>query len=89
MFGLVVFCFMGLSAVLGVLIFLKPEATIRFQQKFYASINWRMEPISMEKEIRNTRILGMFLVAMSLLGILGRIYLPVLVNVGYEMKCYL
>ena len=76
-----------ISAALGVFVFLKPEMTIELQRRFYVLINWRMEPISMSKEIRNTRSMGMILIIFSLLGILGRIFMPVLVNVGYELKC--
>ena len=55
-----------LSLVLGILIYRQPDQTIRLQQKFYEKINWRMEPISMEKEIRNTRVMGGFLIAFTI-----------------------
>ena len=53
------------SSVLGLFLFFKPQAAIELQRKFYAVINWRIEPISMEKEIRNTRLMGIFLLAAS------------------------
>ena len=56
-----------LSLALGLFVYRKPELVIRMQQKFYALINWRMEPISMSKEIRNTRWMGMFLILFVLL----------------------
>ncbi len=52
--------------VCGLFSVLRPASCIEIQKRFYAHINWRIEPISMEKEIRNTRILGWFLVMVSL-----------------------
>ncbi|MBN2119555.1 MAG: hypothetical protein JW734_00690 [Candidatus Omnitrophica bacterium] len=54
----------------GLLLILKPDLAIELQKKFYEKINWRMEPISMPKEIRNTRIMGVFLILLSLLLII-------------------
>ena len=54
------------SMILGLFVFFKPEMTIEIQRKFYEKINWRIEPISMPKEIRNTKIMGMFLVVLSI-----------------------
>ena len=51
---------------IGVFLCLKPALAIRIQIKFYEKINWRMEPVSMEKEIRNTRIMGLFLFGVAL-----------------------
>lgn len=50
----------------GLFIFFKPALAIKFQIKFYEKINWRMEPIDMRKEIRNTRIMGAFLIITAL-----------------------
>ena len=47
---------------LGLFIFLKPQQTFIIQKKFYECINWRIEPISFEKELRNTRLMGLFLI---------------------------
>ena len=41
------------------------SAGIRLQQKFYEKINWRMEPISWEHEIRATRFMGQLLIALA------------------------
>jgi len=61
---LILFSLMGI--VIGLFIFFKPELAIEIQRKFYEKINWRMEPISMKKEIRNTKIMGVFLVVVSI-----------------------
>ncbi|MEK6563652.1 MAG: hypothetical protein AABZ65_01325 [Candidatus Omnitrophota bacterium] len=31
-------------------------------------INWRIEPVSMPKEIRNTKLMGVFLIIAALAG---------------------
>ena len=56
------------SFIVGIFLILKPNEAIRIQQKFYAMINWRMEPICQALELRNTRIMGVVLI---LLGILA------------------
>jgi hypothetical protein len=49
----------GISALLfGLVLILKPKECIQMQQNFYKKINWKMEPLDYEKEVRNTRILG-------------------------------
>jgi hypothetical protein len=56
-----------LSSILtGVFLIFKPSSAISFQKKFYEMINWRIEPISMAKELRNTRIMGAFLLVLDL-----------------------
>jgi hypothetical protein len=59
-----------LSIIVGSAMFLKPAAVIEFQRRFYERINWRIEPISMPKEIRNTKFMGLFLVLVSPLAII-------------------
>lgn len=54
------------SLIIGLLLAINPAVSIEFQRRFYEKINWRMEPISMEKEIRNTRIMGIFLIVVSI-----------------------
>lgn len=49
---------------LGLFIYLKPEQTIEIQRRFYEKINWRVEPISMTKEVRNTKAMGLLLIFM-------------------------
>ena len=58
------------SIIIGLFVFFKPVLTIEIQKKFYEKINWRIEPISMPKEIRNTRIMGIFLVAVAIVTII-------------------
>lgn len=54
---------------IGLFIFFKPASAIKLQIKFYGMINWRIEPIDMRKEIRNTRIMGAFLIIAAILVI--------------------
>jgi hypothetical protein len=57
------------SIVIGLFFFLKPKEAIELQRRFYATINWNMTPISMAKEIRNTKMMGGFVCAMGLAGL--------------------
>lgn len=57
------------SLLISLFLFLKPVSAIEIQKKFYEKINWRMEPISMQKEIRNTKIMGMSLLVITILMI--------------------
>ena len=68
------------SLVMGTFIFLRPEQVIDIQKRFYALINWRMEPIDMAKEVRNTRRMGLFLVVVVLVAWLLKIngFFPVI-----------
>ena len=56
----------AVGIIIGQFVFFKPELTIEIQRKFYEKINWRIEPISMQKEIRNTKIMGAFLVVVAI-----------------------
>ncbi len=49
-----------LSFLFGFLLYLKPSSAIELQRRFYEKINWKIEPVSMAKEIRNTKIMGIF-----------------------------
>lgn len=51
-----------ISLVIGVFMIINPAQAIEMQRRFYARINWKIEPISMKKEVRNTRIMGCFLI---------------------------
>jgi hypothetical protein len=64
-FGIVFFL---LTLPIGLFLFLNPHQALEIQKRFYAAINWRIEPISLSKEIRNTRIIGLFLIFVSLLA---------------------
>ena len=49
------------SLAFGAFLVLKPTAAFELQRRFYEKINWRIEPISFSKEIRNTKWMGIFL----------------------------
>lgn len=51
-----------LTIAMGAFLALNPSLAIKIQIKFYEKINWRVEPISMQKEIRNTRAMGIFII---------------------------
>lgn len=59
-----------IGIIIGLFIFFKPELTIEIQRRFYERINWCIEPISMQKEIRNTKIMGIFLAALSAIALI-------------------
>jgi hypothetical protein len=61
-----------MAIALGALVAWKPRKVIELQIAFYRLINWKMEPISMEREIRNTRLMGL---AVLVLGIFSFIYI--------------
>ena len=69
-----------LGVAIGLFLIMQPALAIEIQKLFYARINWRIEPISMQKEIRNTKNMGYVLLLFSLLTltailIKGRIFL--------------
>lgn len=47
---------------IGIFLIKKPALAIEIQRRFYAKINWKIEPISMRKEISNTKIMGYILI---------------------------
>jgi len=55
-----------IAIIIGFVLFLNPAFAIEIQRRFYEKINWRIEPISMPKEIRNTKIMGLFLTVVAL-----------------------
>ncbi|MBI4430838.1 MAG: hypothetical protein HY587_03900 [Candidatus Omnitrophica bacterium] len=60
------------SVILGSWLFFFPRQAIDFQIAFYHCINWIMQPVSMEREIRNTKCMGG---GTLILGISGILYL--------------
>jgi hypothetical protein len=58
-----------LSIILGLLLFFNPASAIETQRKIYEKINWRIEPMSMQKELRNTRGMGLALIAAAVFAI--------------------
>ncbi len=59
--ALEIFIFLA-SIALGLLLILRPAQAIELQKQFYFKINWRMEPVNMALEIRNTRMMGFMMV---------------------------
>jgi hypothetical protein len=59
-----------IGIIIGLFVFFKPELAIEIQRRFYEKLNWRIEPISMQKEIRNIKIMGIFLVAVAVVTII-------------------
>ncbi len=55
---------------LGFFLFFKPAVAIELQRRFCEDINWRRGPVSMTKEIRNTKVMGLLLVAVGSAGFL-------------------
>ena len=54
----------------GILCLRNPQAAIHIQQCFYAKINWKLEPINLAKELRNTRIMGAISIFLALILLL-------------------
>ena len=48
--------------LLGIFFYNQPLKAIEIQRRFYEKINWKIEPISLPKEIRNTKLMGLSLV---------------------------
>ena len=65
------------ALIAGLLLVIKPNWAIEIQIRFYEKINWRIEPVSMQKEIRNTRIMGFFLITLALLTIIYVLITPI------------
>lgn len=53
------------ALIFGLFLFVSPLKAFDIQRRFYTLINWRIEPISVEKEIRNTRWMGIFTVVFA------------------------
>lgn len=54
------------AMVIGGLIAWKSKEIIAMQIAFYRLLNWDIKPIDMDKEIRNTRIMGMAVLILSI-----------------------
>ena len=59
-----------MATIFGMLVAWKPRKVIGIQIAFYRLINWKMEPISLEREIRNTRIAGLLLIIFSVCAVI-------------------
>jgi len=55
------------ALLFGAFVYTNPEKIIDIHKKFYSLINWRMEPISVPKEIRSTKRMGLFLILFTLI----------------------
>ena len=64
------------SFLIGLFCVYKPEKAIMMEQEFYRWLNWETRPISMKNEVRNTIIMGILLILLSLV-------------IGYYMICAL
>lgn len=60
--------FSVIGLVVGFLVYFYPVSVMRFQVKFYKMINWRIEPISLQKEFDRTRNAGIYLIILSVLA---------------------
>ena len=61
-----------IAIVIGALVVWQPRKVIDTQIALYRPFNWKIEPISMEKEIRNTRLMGL---SVLILGIFALVYI--------------
>ncbi|PIQ86729.1 MAG: hypothetical protein COV73_04295 [Candidatus Omnitrophica bacterium CG11_big_fil_rev_8_21_14_0_20_43_6] len=66
---MVVILFINAGIIFGLWVFFNTEFTMKVQTKFYKKINWLMMPISMQKEIKNTRIMALILIIISLMSV--------------------
>lgn len=58
------------SFIFAIVALSRPNSVIKFQQRFCERINWKVEPISWEIEIKSTRRFGRILLLLSV-GILA------------------
>ncbi len=56
-----------LAFFFGLLCFFRPDSAIKLQQKFYEQINWKIEPINLNKELKNTRIMGIINLTLAII----------------------
>jgi len=50
---------------IGIVLFSQAQRVLLMQTKFYAKLNWKIKPISMEKEVRFTRKMGKLLLILA------------------------
>ncbi len=55
-----------LGLALGILSVARPKRSIGLYQGIMERFNWKVSPIDESREVRNTRVLGVALVALSL-----------------------
>ncbi len=61
--------FAAVGVAFGLLMILKPATIIKLHIATAAKSNWRTEPISMEKELRNMKFRGVILIALCFLAV--------------------
>jgi hypothetical protein len=61
----------AIAIIFGSLVAWKPKKTIDIQIALYRLINWKIEPISMEREINNTRIMGLAVFITGVVALIG------------------
>ncbi len=61
--------FAAVGIAFGLLMILKPATIIKLHITTAAKSNWRTEPISMEKELRNMKFRGVILIALCFLAV--------------------
>lgn len=59
-----------LALLTGIICLTNPGLAIKIQQRFYEKINWRIEPINLNLELRNTRIMGLINLILAMLIII-------------------
>jgi hypothetical protein len=55
-------------------LFFRAALAIELQRRFYLLINWRIEPVSMERELRMTRYMGIFLIVMVIVVLINVLF---------------
>jgi hypothetical protein len=65
---LVALLFINIGLIFGLWVFFNTEPILKAQTKLYEQTNWLMVPISMLKEIRNTRIMALILILISVVS---------------------
>ena len=69
LFKVLIFIFSFGGLAVGLFLIVNPSLGIEIQRRFYEKINWKIEPISLSREIRNTRLIGWFLLILSIITI--------------------
>lgn len=62
------------SFIFGIIALMRPDSVIKSQQRFCERINWKVEPISWDIEIKSTKRFGRILILLSI-GILALVIL--------------
>jgi len=63
---------LAIAIMFGALVAWNPKKAINTQTAIYRIFNWKLVPISMQKEMRNTRIMGLIVI---IAGALAAVYI--------------